>query len=119
MISILVVDDEINIRRLLEYNLEREGFEVYLATNGIEGLEITHEKKPNLILLDWMMPKMNGMETLRNIKNDKQLEHIPVFMLTAKGTVVDVDQAFKVGADDYISKPFRIADFQKKLKRIT
>ena len=105
-ISILVVDDEEHIRNILEYNLRLEGFEVYLAENGRTAIEHARKKKPDVILLDWMMPEMDGLEVLSELKHDKTTEHIPVFMLTAKGMSSDVGQALLRGADDYIVKPF-------------
>ncbi len=105
-ISVLVVDDEEHIRNILEYNLRLEGFEVYLAENGRTALERARQKKPDVILLDWMMPEMDGLEVLSELKRDKTTEHIPVFMLTAKGMSSDVGQALLKGADDYIVKPF-------------
>ncbi len=105
-IPILVVEDEEHIRTILEYNLKLDGFEVYLAENGLAGLEVAREKKVELILLDWMMPEMNGLEVLSELKKDKKTEHIPVFMLTAKAMSQDSGQALQQGADDYIAKPF-------------
>ncbi len=105
-ISVLVVDDEEHIRNILEYNLRLEGFEVYLAENGRTAIEHARQKKPDVILLDWMMPEMDGLEVLSELKRDKTTEHIPVFMLTAKGMANDVGKALLRGADDYIVKPF-------------
>jgi two-component system phosphate regulon response regulator PhoB len=105
-ISVLIVDDESHIRLALEYNLKHDGLEVYVAKNGSEGIELAKSKKPDLILLDWMMPDKNGMEVLTDLKRNKKTKHIPVFMLTAKGMIGDVDKAYAMGADDYITKPF-------------
>ncbi|MBA7639338.1 Alkaline phosphatase synthesis transcriptional regulatory protein PhoP [subsurface metagenome] len=105
-ISVLVVDDEEHIRNILEYNLRLEGFEVYLAENGRTAIEHARQKKPDVILLDWMMPEMDGLEVLSELKRDKTTENIPVFMLTAKGMANDVGKALLRGADDYIVKPF-------------
>ena len=105
-IDVLVVEDEAHIRKVLEYNLKLDGFEVYLADDGATGLKLAREKRPDVILLDWLMPEMNGMQVLIELKNDVNTEHIPVFMLTAKGMLSDVTQAIDMGADDYITKPF-------------
>ena len=105
-IPVLVVEDEEHIRNILEYNLKLDGFEVYLAEDGLTGLELARQKKFEVILLDWMMPEMNGLEVLSELKNDKRTEHIPVFMLTAKAMSQDSGQALQQGADDYIAKPF-------------
>jgi DNA-binding response OmpR family regulator len=104
--TILVVEDETHIRRVLEYNLKLDGFEVYLAEDGATGMKLAHEKNPDVILLDWLMPVMNGMQVLAELKADSSTEHIPVFMLTAKSMISDVTQALEMGADDYITKPF-------------
>jgi len=104
--TVLVVEDEEHIRIVVEYNLKRDGFEVYSAEDGAAGLELARRVIPDVILLDWMLPEMNGMEVLAELKHDKKTEHIPVFMLTAKGMTSDIDRAFDMGADDYITKPF-------------
>jgi DNA-binding response OmpR family regulator len=116
-IPILVIEDEEHIRIILEYNLRLDGFEVYLAEDGPKGIELAREKRPDLILLDWMMPKMNGPEVLTALKSDKRTEHIPVFMLTVKGMIRDIDQALKAGADDYMTKPFDPMELGKTIKR--
>jgi two-component system phosphate regulon response regulator PhoB len=79
---------------------------VYLAEDGATALELACKVIPDVILLDWMLPGMNGLEVLTELKHDKRTEHIPVFMLTAKGMASDIDRAFDMGADDYITKPF-------------
>ncbi|MFH1371779.1 MAG: response regulator [Planctomycetota bacterium] len=105
-ITVLVVEDEAHIRRVLEYNLKLDGFEVYLAEDGATGLKLARQLCPDVILLDWLMPAMNGLSVLTELRNEAGMEHIPVFMLTAKGMLNDVTQAFEAGADDYITKPF-------------
>jgi len=116
-ISILVVEDEEHICRILEYNLKLDGFEVYPAGDGPRALELAREVKPDVILLDWMMPEMDGLEVLSKLKQDKTTENIPVFMLTAKGMMVDVGRALCEGADDYITKPFDPMQLGKTIKR--
>ncbi len=116
-ISVLVVDDEEHIRRVLEYNLRLDGFEVYLAENGSRAIELAQEIKPDVILLDWMMPEMDGLEVVSKLKQDKTTKNIPVFMLTAKGMMVDVGQALCEGADDYITKPFDPMQLGKTIKK--
>lgn len=105
-ISVLVIEDEAHIRVALEYNLKMDNFDVTLADNGKTGLEMAREIKPQLILCDWMMPEMNGLEVLSELKKDSETRNIPVFMLTAKGMAGDMEQALESGADDYITKPF-------------
>ena len=115
-ITILVVEDEAHIRRVLEYNLKLDGFEVYLAEDGAAGLKLARENSPDLILLDWLMPVMNGLQVLAELKTDSSTEHIPVFMLTAKGMLNDVTQAIEMGADDYITKPFNPIQLGKTIR---
>jgi DNA-binding response OmpR family regulator len=115
-ITVLVVEDEPHIRKVLEYNLRMDGFMVYLAEDGAGGLLLAREKNPDVILLDWLMPKMNGLKVLAELKNDNVTQHIPVFMLTAKGMLSDVTQAIDTGADDYITKPFNPMQLGKTIK---
>lgn len=115
-ITVLVVEDEAHIRRVLEYNLKLDNFEVYLAEDGATGLKIAHEKNPDVMLLDWLMPEMNGLQVLKELKNDCETENIPVFMLTAKGMLNDVTQALEAGADDYITKPFNPMQLGKTIR---
>jgi DNA-binding response OmpR family regulator len=114
--TILVVEDEAHIRRVLEYNLKLDGFEVCLAEDGAAGLKLARENKPDIILLDWLMPVMNGLQVLAELKTDSSTEHIPVFMLTAKGMLNDVTQAIEMGADDYITKPFNPIQLGKTIR---
>ena len=116
-ISVLVVEDEEHIRRVLQYNLQLDGFEVHLAEDGVRALDLAAEKMPDLILLDWMMPGMDGLEVLSKLKQDKKTENIPVFMLTAKGMMADVGRALYEGADDYITKPFDPMQLGKTLRK--
>ena len=116
-IPVLVVEDEEHIRNILEYNLKLDGFDVYQAEDGPKGLELARKKKPDVILLDWMMPEMDGLEVLSELKHNKKTSRIPVFMLTAKGTVGDMDRAFDIGADDYITKPFDPMQLGKTIKK--
>ena len=104
--GILIVDDnEIN-RDICTLNLEHMGVPLYYAANGIEGLQQAKDKQPDLILLDIMMPEMDGFEMLRGLKQDESLSHIPVLMLTAKSETASVVKALEIGANDYLRKPF-------------
>jgi DNA-binding response OmpR family regulator len=107
-LSILIVDDEPRIRLALEYNLRKDGFEVFTARDGFEGLNLALDIKPDLILLDWMMPEMSGIEVMRKLKINEGTRDIPVFMCTAKSAIGDLDRGYNVGADYYITKPFDI-----------
>jgi DNA-binding response OmpR family regulator len=115
--SVLLVEDEEHIRLVVEYNLKREGFEVYSAEDGLSALEIARKIIPDIILLDWMLPGMNGLEVLTELKHDERTEHIPVFMLTAKGMASDVARALEMGADDYITKPFNPRQLGETIKK--
>jgi two-component system phosphate regulon response regulator PhoB len=115
-ITILVIEDDRHIRTILEYNLRQEGFDVYSAADGASGLEMALEKMPRLILLDWMMPRMNGLEVLEKLKGDEKTRNIPVFMLTARGMLNDADKALNAGADGYITKPFNPVELGKTVR---
>ncbi len=116
-IPILVVEDEEHIRNILDYSLRLDGFEVYLAENGTVALELAHKHKFKVILLDWMMPEMNGLEVLSELKYNRKTENILVFMLTAKGAIGDIDQAYNIGADGYFTKPFNTRELGNTIKR--
>jgi two-component system phosphate regulon response regulator PhoB len=103
---ILVVEDEEDILALLHYNLVREGFRVSLATSGEEGLETIAEDRPDLVVLDLMLPGMDGLQVCRALKEDTATRSIAVVMVTAKGEESDVVAGLELGADDYVTKPF-------------
>jgi two-component system alkaline phosphatase synthesis response regulator PhoP len=103
---ILVVDDEIYIVHILDFSLGMEGYEVLTALDGEQALERVRNDKPDLIVLDIMMPKLDGYEVCRTIKADPETRNIPVILLSAKGRNVDQKMGFDVGADDYITRPF-------------
>jgi two-component system alkaline phosphatase synthesis response regulator PhoP len=104
--KILVVDDEENIRELVRYNLAREGYQVTTVASGEEALKQVGEGPPDLIVLDLMLPGMDGFDVCRQLKNDNRLAHIPIVMLTVKGDESDIVVGLELGADDYITKPF-------------
>jgi DNA-binding response OmpR family regulator len=114
--TILVIEDEEHIRTILKYNLELDGFEVFLAEDGLIGLELAREQKPDLVLLDWMMPGLDGLQVLSELKHDERTKDIPVFMLTAKSMMAEVGRALYEGADDYITKPFDVVELGQILK---
>ena len=103
---ILVVDDEIYIVHILDFSLGMEGYEVLTALDGEQALEKARAEKPDLIVLDIMMPKLDGYETCKRLKADADTKDVPVILLSAKGRNVDQKVGFEVGADDYITKPF-------------
>ncbi|HRZ78382.1 MAG TPA: response regulator transcription factor [bacterium] len=103
---ILAVDDEEDILNLIKYNLEREGFKVETAANGEMAVRIARENAPDLILLDLMLPGMDGLDVCRILKNDRNTSKVPIVMLTARGEESDIVTGLEIGADDYITKPF-------------
>ncbi len=103
--KILIIDDDATLRRLMEYPLTKEGSEVLLAENGKEGLKLFYAEKPNLVILDVMMPEMDGGETC---KSSRQLSDVPIIMVTARGNDNDIIKGLELGADDYITKPFNV-----------
>lgn len=115
---ILAVDDERHIVRLIQVNLERAGYEVVTANDGAQALEIVAADRPDLIVLDWMMPQLNGMETLKRLKQDEATRDIPVIMLTAKSQDADVFKGWQSGADCYLTKPFNPMELLSFVKRI-
>lgn len=104
--TILVVDDERDILELLEYNLAKEGYRVVRVATGEEAMEAARVRGPDLILLDLMLPGIDGLEVCKRLKDDKRTSRIPIVMLTAKGEEADVVLGLELGADDYITKPF-------------
>ena len=116
-IPILIVEDEKSIRNILEYCLRLDGFEVHIAEDGPTGLALTRKHKFKVILLDWMMPEMSGLEVLSELKHNSKTEHIPVFMLTAKGAIGDIDRAYDIGADGYLTKPFDVKQLGSTINR--
>jgi len=104
--KILIADDEHNIRHILDFSLHAEGFNVVSATNGEEAVTLAIAERPDLIILDRMMPGQDGVETCRQLKNDDRTKHIPVVLLTAKGSRQEREEGKAAGADEYITKPF-------------
>jgi two-component system alkaline phosphatase synthesis response regulator PhoP/two-component system response regulator VicR len=116
--KILAVDDERHIVRLVQINLQKEGYEVVTAGNGREALEKVKSEKPDLIVMDVMMPEMDGFEALENLKADEATAQIPVIMLTAKAQDADVFSGWQKGADLYLTKPFNPSELLTFVKRI-
>lgn len=107
--KLLIVDDEAHIRMLIEQtleDLEDEGVELLFAENGEQALELIQKEEPNLVFLDVMMPKMNGMEVCHKVKKELKLSHVYIILLTAKGQEVDRQKGLEMGADRYMTKPF-------------
>ena len=116
--KILVIEDEQDIQTLLEYNLQQAGYEVVLCENGEDGLWLAIEHKPDLILLDWMLPLLSGIELLRQLRNRADTREIPVIMMTARGEEGDRLRGLDGGADDYVTKPFSPAELVARVRPI-
>ena len=106
MPTILVVDDEADIRELISLNLDREGFKTLEAADGLEALKIAKKKEPDLVVLDLMLPHMDGLTVYRKMRDDNRTNRIPVLMLTARGKLEEKINGLELGADDYVTKPF-------------
>ena len=106
--KILIVDDEPNIVMTLEYTFKKKGLEVLIARDGSEALQILEHQVPDVILLDIMMPNVDGYQTLKFIKNNPKLKNIKVAFLTAKNKLSDIEKGLELGADKYLTKPFSI-----------
>jgi DNA-binding response OmpR family regulator len=115
-IPILIIEDDLDFLELMDGALHLGGFKVYKAENGRKGLKIARRKKISVILLDTSMPEMDGLEVLSELKYNEKTENIPVIMLTGKSMMGDIEKAFKLGADDYITKPVAISDIADKIK---
>ncbi len=116
--KILVVDDEEDILRLLDYNLRKAGFKVLVASDGPEALKTANRENPALIILDVMLPDMEGTEVLRRLKSNERLSGIPVMMLTAKGEEMDRVVGLELGAEDYITKPFSPRELLLRIRAV-
>jgi len=115
---ILVVDDDPDILQYVKMNLEREGFEAETASNGADALRLAAEQPPSLVLLDVMMPGMDGLTTLRHLRNDAPTSSVPVVMLTARALAQDRVKGLDLGADDYITKPFAVEELVARVRTV-
>jgi phosphate regulon transcriptional regulator PhoB len=116
--KILIVEDEGDILEVITYNLTKAGYVAVSASDGISGLSLAHAQKPRLIILDLMLPEMDGLEVCRKIKGDPALRHIPIIMLTAKSEEVDKIVGLELGADDYMTKPFSPRELVARVKAV-
>ena len=114
--TVLLVEDEPAQRELLAYNLEAEGFDVIIADNGEDGLILVDENDPDLIVLDWMMPQLSGIEVCRRLKSNSKTRQIPVIMLSARAEEVDRVRGLETGADDYVVKPYSVIELMARVK---
>ncbi len=116
--KIVVIEDEPDIRELLEYNLAREGFRVHSTRDGEEGLSLVKREDPDAVLLDLMLPGLDGIEVCRKLKSDPLTRAIPIVMVTAKGEESDIVLGLGIGADDYVAKPFSIKELIARVKAV-
>jgi two-component system phosphate regulon response regulator PhoB len=115
---VLVVEDEDSLATLLQYNLQKEGYEVTLAGDGEEALLMVEERLPDLIVLDWMLPKVSGIEVCRRLRQRNETRNVPVVMLTARGEETDRVRGLDTGADDYVVKPFSMTELGARLRAV-
>ena len=116
--TILVVEDDADIRNLLHFNLEKEGFTSIEAGDGVTGLAMAREQKPSLVLLDLMLPGMDGFEVCRRLGSSPDTAEIPVLMLTARGEEMDRVVGLSLGADDYVVKPFSVRELMLRVRAV-
>ncbi len=116
--SVLVVEDEDALATLLQYNLEKEGYQVSLAADGEEALVQVDERLPDLVVLDWMLPKVSGVEVCRRLRSRSETRNLPVIMLTARGEESDRVRGLDTGADDYLTKPFSMAELAARIRAV-
>jgi two-component system phosphate regulon response regulator PhoB len=115
---VLVVEDEESLHALLQYNLEKEGFSVDVAVDGEEALMMIDEHAPDIVILDWMLPKVSGIEVCRRLRGRAQTRNLPIIMLTARGEESDRVRGLDTGADDYMVKPFSMTEFTARVRAV-
>jgi two-component system phosphate regulon response regulator PhoB len=115
---ILVVEDEDSLATLLQYNLQKEGYEVALAGDGEEALLKVEERLPDLVVLDWMLPKVSGIEVCRRLRQRNETRNLPIIMLTARGEESDRIRGLDTGADDYVIKPFSMTELAARVRAV-
>jgi two-component system phosphate regulon response regulator PhoB len=115
---VLVMEDEDALATLLSYNLEKEGYRVVVASDGEEGMLQIDERLPDLVLLDWMLPKLSGIEVCRRIRGKPETRNLPIIMLTARGEETDRVRGLDTGADDYLTKPFSMVELIARIRAV-
>lgn len=116
--KVLIIDDEEHIVELIRYNLEASGYVTVEAYNGIDGLKLARQEMPDLVLLDLMLPGIDGLEVCKRLRGDEKLKNIPIIMLTAKSEEIDKILGLELGADDYITKPFSVRELNARVKAL-
>lgn len=115
---ILVVEDEDALSELLQYNLKKEGFRVSMAADGEEALMLVEERQPDVVVLDWMLPKVSGIEVCRRLRSRQESRNLPIIMLTARGEEADRIRGLDTGADDYVVKPFLMRELFARIRAV-
>jgi two-component system, OmpR family, phosphate regulon response regulator PhoB len=118
MSKILIVEDDPDIRELLRFNLEKAGYTLLLAEDGEQALELARKHTPDIILLDLMLPGVDGLEVCRTLKKDPELQRLPIIMVTAKGEELDRVVGLELGADDYVVKPFSLREVSLRIRKL-
>jgi len=116
--TILIIEDEPDISQLIEYNLTQSGYSILVSNNGENGIENTRKHIPDLILLDLMLPGINGIDVCRTLKNDKDTSDVSIIMLTALGQEEDIVKGLETGADDYVTKPFSFPVLEARIQSV-
>ena len=116
--KILIVDDELDALTALKIALEAENYNVVEAADGLSAIEKVKSEKPDIVLLDLMMPEIDGIEVCKRLKSDPQHKHVPIIMLTAKGEINDKIEGIEIGADDYVTKPFNLNELKARIKMV-
>ena len=116
--KVLIVDDEEHIQELIKFNLEKNGYNILCCGNGAEALKIINKEKPSIVLLDLMLPGMDGYDVIKEIRRNSAVAKTPVIMLTAKGEELDKILGLELGADDYITKPFSVRELVARVKAV-
>lgn len=116
--TVMIIEDEASLVTMLRYNLEKEGFNVTEATDGEEAMTVAEETPPDAIILDWMLPRMSGIEVCRQLRRKTNTRSVPIIMLTARGEETDKVRGLNVGADDYMTKPFSMPELLARVRAL-
>ena len=118
MTKIVIVEDEQGLQTILKYNLEKDGYQTIPVMDGKKAVETILNEEPDLILLDWMLPHVSGVEICKTVRQNHDIRHIPVLMLTARGDEADKVSGLSIGADDYMTKPFSVPELMARIKAL-
>ena len=118
MTKIIIVEDEQGLQTILKYNLEKEGYQTVSVVDGKKALELVLKEDADLVLLDWMLPHISGVEICKQIRQNHDIRHIPILMLTARGDEADKVSGLSIGADDYMTKPFSVPELMARIKAL-